>query len=973
MTFSRPHGRGERRRLQIALSAAALGLVALAVLFGSIAWAVPGSSSDVFINEFHYDNTGTDVGEFIEIAGPAGTDLSGYSIVLYNGSNGTSYTTRNLSGAITDQDDGFGTVSFPIGDIQNGSPDGIALVQGSTVIQFLSYEGTFTATNGPADGQASTNVGVSEPPSTPVGFSLQLRGSGNTFGDFTFAGPSDDSPGQVNSEQDFTSAPPPPTITPIHDIQDSAQRSPLEGDSVTVEGVITAFRDFGFFMQEETPDRDADEETSEGIFVFTGSRSEPDTTFDPGDVVRVRGSVNEFRPGRAAENLTETQVSTSLTNVSRPSGNPSDVDINTLETVVGSGGRRPPTEVIDNDTPSSPGDIEASGANFDPSQDGIDFYESLEGMLVRVNDGVAVGPAGREEVGQTPFGEIPTLPDNGANATGTRTTKGGITITEGSDPNTTRDDDFNPERVIFDDEVLQDRPGAFQIPRTAVGQRFPLLRGVISYSFGNFKAQLIADPPGPFASPRPEDVTRRPSSRELAVAEYSLENLSPEQDETTFAGAANEIVQNLRSPDVIGLTEVQDNDGDQNSGVTDGSATGTLLISAIQDAGGPRYQYREVDPVDDQDGGEPGGNIRVAFLVREDRGLDFVDRPGGGPTTNTTVSPGPRGPQLSASPGRILDDTGSSGNDPAGDAFEDSRKPLVGEFAYRGQQLFVVQNHFTSKGEDTPLFGRFQPPRLLSEPQRRDQAQVVNNFVEALLAANPNARVIVTGDLNDFEFSNPLADLKDNDLINLIDGVAEREQYTFVFDGNSQVLDHMLISRGLRSVNSGYPGDFDVVHTTADFADRQSDHDPLVGFFELAPPPPPPPPPPPSGGQPGRTINGGSGKNVLIGTPGNDVINCGSGDDRVDGRGGNDVINCGSGDDIVAGGEGNDRINGGSGNDRLGGGPGNDTMNGGSGKDTMDGESGNDTMDGGSGNDTVRGGSGTDRVRGGSGRNSVSQ
>ncbi len=362
----------------------------------------------------------------------------------------------------------------------------------------------------------------------------------------------------------------------------------------------------------------------------------------------------------------------------------------------------------------------------------------------------------------------------------------------------------------------------------------------------------------------------------------------------------------------------------------------------------------------------------MAFLIREDRGLDFVDRGNAGPTDETQVGPGP---QLTLSPGRILDDAGTNGDDLPGDAFEDSRKPLVGEFNYRGQKLFVVQNHFVSKGEDTPLFGRFQPPRLESEPQRRDQAQVVNNFVEELLAANPNARVVVTGDLNDFEFSNPLADLKDNDLTNLIDGVAEREQYTFNFEGNSQVLDHMLISGGLRSVNSGYPSDFDVVHTTADFADRQSDHDPIVGFFELAPPvaPPPPPPPPPNGGQPGRTINGGSGNDVLVGTPGNDVIRCGSGHDRVDGRGGNDVIDCGSGNDIVAGGEGHDRINGGSGNDRLGGGPGNDTMSGGSGRDAMHGDSGNDAMEGGSGNDTMRGGSGTDRLRGGSGRNSVSQ
>src|SRR5688500_9335846 len=107
----------------------------------------------VFINEIHYDNTGTDTGEFVEIARPAGNDLSTYSIVLYNGSGGATYDTDALSGTIPNQQDGFGTVSlsYASNGIQNGSPDGVALVQGgTTVIQFLSYEGPFTATNGPA-------------------------------------------------------------------------------------------------------------------------------------------------------------------------------------------------------------------------------------------------------------------------------------------------------------------------------------------------------------------------------------------------------------------------------------------------------------------------------------------------------------------------------------------------------------------------------------------------------------------------------------------------------------------------------------------------------------------------------------------------------------------------------------------------------------------------------------------------------
>src|ERR1700754_5021926 len=127
----------------------------------------------VFINEFHYDNSGTDAGEFVEIAAPAGTDLTGWKIVLYNGvpTGGTAlkmYDTKILSGVVGDQQNGFGTISvaYPANGIQNGGagangePDGIALVDAQgNVVQFLSYEGVFTAADGPAAGLTSINVG----------------------------------------------------------------------------------------------------------------------------------------------------------------------------------------------------------------------------------------------------------------------------------------------------------------------------------------------------------------------------------------------------------------------------------------------------------------------------------------------------------------------------------------------------------------------------------------------------------------------------------------------------------------------------------------------------------------------------------------------------------------------------------------------------------------------------------------------
>ena len=158
----------------------------------------------VYINEIHYDNTGADTGEAIELAGPAGTDLSGWSLVLYNGNGGAVYRTQTLSGTLADQQGGFGTAFFLISGLQNGSPDGIALLDaGSNVVQFLSYEGTFTAVGGPADGMTSEDIGVSEASGSAVGNSLQLVGTGTAYADFTWAGSSPNTFGAVNTGQSF--------------------------------------------------------------------------------------------------------------------------------------------------------------------------------------------------------------------------------------------------------------------------------------------------------------------------------------------------------------------------------------------------------------------------------------------------------------------------------------------------------------------------------------------------------------------------------------------------------------------------------------------------------------------------------------------------------------------------------------------------------------------------------------------------
>lgn len=168
----------------------------------------------VWINEFHYDNTSSDVGEFVEVAGVAGTDLSGYEVILYNGNGGALYDTISFAGVLDDEMNGFGALSFSATGMQNGSPDGLALFDGSSVLQFLSYEGSFTAVDGPASGMTSIDIGVSESSSTSIGASLQLTGSGSQYNDFTWDGPLAETPGDLNIGQTMVSTSVPDSLPP---------------------------------------------------------------------------------------------------------------------------------------------------------------------------------------------------------------------------------------------------------------------------------------------------------------------------------------------------------------------------------------------------------------------------------------------------------------------------------------------------------------------------------------------------------------------------------------------------------------------------------------------------------------------------------------------------------------------------------------------------------------------------------------
>jgi uncharacterized protein len=568
----------------------------------------------------------------------------------------------------------------------------------------------------------------------------------------------------------------------IRDIQGAHHLSTHDGDSVAnVPGVVTAVGATGFWFQDPQPD--GDEKTSEGLFVFTDAA--PDA--EVGQSVLVSGQVDEFRPGGAnGNNLT-------ITEIVNPTVDP--VGTGSIQpTTIGLGGRFAPIFVIDNDAVG--GTAEDPATPFDPRQDGLDFHESLEGMLVRLNHPLASGPTNG-------FGELSVVGDFGLFAF-PHTLRGGLFVRPG---------DFNPERFILDGEA------GFPTPLAHTGDRLDSVTAVGHYSFGNFKYFVTATP-GVRSGGITREVTQSPRKDELAVASMNVENLDPTDPPAKFEELAEILVTNMKSPDLVALEEVQDNNGAAGGG-TDASATYAEFIAAIQAVGGPTYDFRQINPAPgNQDGGEPNGNIRVGFLFRTDRGLAFVDRPGGDAVTPTAVVDTPSGAQLSLSPGRI---------DPLNPAWANSRKPLAGEFTWKGRTLIAIGNHFNSKGGDDPLFGRFQPPNRVTEVQRHQQATVVAGFVQDVLAADKHANVIVLGDLNDFEFSETLDILEDGGLFNLMETLPVWERYSYVFDGNSQTLDQILVTKALMSPKPEY----DSVHVNAEFHDQASDHDPQVARLEV--------------------------------------------------------------------------------------------------------------------------------------------
>jgi len=592
----------------------------------------------------------------------------------------------------------------------------------------------------------------------------------------------------------------------ICDVQGRAHASSLAGQSVTLTGIVTSVaRDSAtghalITLQSAPSDEDSSPLTSEALFVRLDDGPRP----APGDLLRVAGRLKEYNPGGVDSNLRfTTLMASSPAELLGRRALPRPV-------LLGAQGRAVPAGSIDDDTRGS---IGSRPGPFDPGSDAIDFFESLEGMRVALPDALAVDATSK-------YGELVLLPDAGAASESLAGVA--LVIAEG---------DFNPERVMVQGGRWLD--GDFPVPQVDAGARFdgPFV-GVMSYSYGNPKIMLTQPAPAVLAPDADVAADTRVGLGPVPVGHarmvgYNVENLSPASDPARMARLGRHIAQDLGGPDLVALQEVQDGSGPDDDGSTSAAATLDALIAAIDAAGGPGYRAFELAPRDGADGGQPGGNIRVAFLVRNDGALAAVQRPGGGSDVAVEVQAGSDGaPRLSHSPGRVAPDHG---------AWHRSRVPLALELSMGGEPLFVVSCHLRSKGGDTPLFGMTQPFERPSERLRLLQTEVLSSFVDELLALDPNARVVLLGDFNDFQFSAPLGRLvQDGALRNLTDSLPAGERWTYIYQGNAQALDHMLVSPGFTAAAGGPEHlDYGVMHLNSVAHDGASDHDPCVLTFRV--------------------------------------------------------------------------------------------------------------------------------------------
>lgn len=599
----------------------------------------------------------------------------------------------------------------------------------------------------------------------------------------------------------------PPDQTRIYAIQGTSHTSSYVSTSVnTVPGIVTAIRysngkPSGFYVQDQ--DGDANVVTSDGIYVHSGDNHFPDG-LKIGDAVTVTGTVVEHAYDTKQLKTTQIKITTKTDVAVLSSKNPLpeavEITVDKLEK---------PVFTVNLDA-------------LDPASEAIDYYESLEGMRVKMsNPKVVAAPykdtqyvASPTANGLTPRGG---LMYNSYNSTGRVCVYPYACFAEKSEANIAE-----PEPTIGDSyngDII----------------------GVLGYSFSNYQIEITEKLPTLTRGniiPETSQITF--DADKLNIVSYNLENFSkaippkakdrhpsgksPEERATAFA---DHFVNQLKAPDVICLIEIQDDTSGKNDSIVSAEQTLQLLIDKINAISAYTYKPVNIDPENNKDGGAPGSNIRCCYLYRDDR-IELVldsdnNLANSSHATSAVVVPG--GLKLMQNPARI--GIGAS-------SFNDCRKSLVAHFKFKGsinggKDFFVINNHLTSKRGDGQIWGAVQPVVRSSEVARHQQAEVLKTFINSVKAARPDARIISVGDYNDFWFSETLKEVKNAGMKNAIENLPLNERYTYVYSGHSQTLDNILVTD---NISVDYT---DVLHLNSELSPkvRLSDHDPVFVKLNL--------------------------------------------------------------------------------------------------------------------------------------------
>jgi predicted extracellular nuclease len=476
---------------------------------------------------------------------------------------------------------------------------------------------------------------------------------------------------------------------------------------------------------------DTDPATSDGVFV----RCQPELIGDlaVGDAVTVVGDVREWYNGSNTANLSVTTILASSLSKSGTAPLPTPVEI---------GGENP-----------IPAALPAA----------IVFWEKLEGMRVSVHPAFVIGPTNKYDE----FVIATTAPDGerGAQASA--------------------DDGPSTDRVIVEPEWRQ-KP-----PQVDVGARFqaPVV-GVVDYDWGMYR--IIGAPTSEAAKSKVADETSLLSGgpNALTIATLNVQNLHAGVAAARIDRLAEIIGDRMHTPDIIALQEVQDNSGPVDDGTVAGDESVARLLEALNGA----YRYTEIPPANLQDGGQPGGNIRNAFLWNPER-IDLM-------TDGQRAAFRLNGP-----------------------VFANTRKPMAATFRFGTHEVIIVNIHLPSRRGDDPFYGSRQPPQTPSAARREAAAAHIGRVTDTLYAKYPDALVAIVGDMNDYAGSVTLNQLTGESLINLTPRVPRPERYTYIYQGSAQVLDHMLIGR-----RHAGKAEIDIVHVNADYSEnrRASDHEPVL-------------------------------------------------------------------------------------------------------------------------------------------------